>query len=194
MIGFELEVNTNTILLANSPLWDHETMYYNLPSLTLTIICHLLCSQVNARNGTLLNIQGLLRLKFHLKWMTSLMLNVPCFCVSTLQSTQFMSVPFREDPAGPAKGGEVGEVGEVGKSCESFARMAKIRIPRHLGDLLDRLTRPRWKKYVQVKWFYWQLIVVVIVCESEKVPVWEGCTLAWKMVILRKCRWQSMWS
>ena len=28
--------------------------------------------------------------------MTSLMLYVPSFCVSTLQSTQFMSVPFRE--------------------------------------------------------------------------------------------------
>ena len=47
------------------------------------------------RNGTLLNIQGLLRFKFHLEWMTSLMLYVPSFCVSTLQSTQFMSIPFR---------------------------------------------------------------------------------------------------
>ena len=27
--------------------------------------------------------------------MTSLMLYVPSFCVSTLQSTQFMSIPFR---------------------------------------------------------------------------------------------------
>ena len=50
----------------------------------------------SARNGTLLNIQGLLRFKFHLEWMTSLMLYVPSFCVSTLQSTQFMSIPFRE--------------------------------------------------------------------------------------------------
>ena len=48
-----------------------------------------------ARNGTLLNKQGMLRFKFHLNCMTSLMLFVPFFCVSTLQSTQFMSIPFR---------------------------------------------------------------------------------------------------
>ena len=58
----------------------------------------LLFNYLVPRNGTLLNIQGLLRFKFHLEWMTSLMLYVPSFCVSTLQSTQFMSIPFR----GPA--------------------------------------------------------------------------------------------
>ena len=113
-----------------------------------------------SRNGTLLNIQGLLRFKFHLEWMTSLMLYVPSFCVSTLQSTQFMSIPFRDrsDRSDRSDRGDVSDLSErLGhrshRSVLAFLFTLQSSLPSvapESYDLLCFICCLKWRKLTKI--------------------------------------------